>query len=63
MNESENNHKHRYIYVFTSIINDFDIRALSSGYHESTKQSLLIGESCSFYECKNCGNMLITEEI
>lgn len=63
MNGNENNQKHRYVYAFTSIINDFDIKALNAGYHESTKQGLSIGESCSFYECKDCGKMLITEEF
>lgn len=63
MSDNYNNHKHRYVYVFTSIINIFDIKALKDNYHESTKQSLLVGESCSFYECRDCGKMLITEEI
>lgn len=63
MSDNDNNHKHHYVYVFTSNINDFDIKALNDKYHESTKQSLFVGESCSFYECKDCGKMLITEEF
>ena len=63
MSDNDNNHKHHYIYVFTSIINDFDIKAISSAYHESTKPSVSIGETCAFYECKDCGKMLITEEF
>lgn len=63
MNDIDTNHKHIYTYSFTSTINDFDIKLVSAGYNQSTKQGLLIGESCSFYECKDCGSMLITEEI
>lgn len=63
MNENDNNHKHRYVYAFTSIVNDFDIKALNAEYYESAKQGLSIGETCAFYECKDCGKMLIAEEF
>lgn len=50
--------KHRYKYAFSSKLTAHDIKLLKLGYFKSSKNENHVGDSRSFYECVNCGEMI-----
>lgn len=56
-----NCNKHRYKYAFSSKLTVHDIKLLKLGYFKSSKKNNRVGDSRSFYECVNCGDMIAME--
>lgn len=50
--------KHRYKYAFSTKLTEHDLKLLKLGYFKSIKKNNLVGESVSFYECVDCGEMI-----
>ncbi|QLF85032.1 hypothetical protein [Escherichia phage vB_EcoD_SU57] len=56
-----NCNKHRYKYAFSTRLTANDIKQLKLGYFKSRKKNNRVGDSRSFYECVNCGDMIAME--
>lgn len=54
-----NCNKNRYKYAFSSKLTVHDIKLIKLGYLKSIKKNNYVWESVSFYECVNCGEMIV----